>query len=498
MEIKLKDLKFNVSEKNNEFNQLIQKLNRDIYQSKYPFPREEQTFRNAFQKPFTDLMNSTIEKLKIQTLLIYLLQSVTEPLLNRYNEIYSIKSRFMFRGGNVLKMYKDSLENKNEKQFIKKNFGEFFEFSDIDFMVYIQDENDMTANERREHRDKIQLLIHYSLSICRDLIKYYTELQNKIDINSKELFHEVDNIKNELENELISSSTITELIFLFINNPIKDLNPTEVTNTKLYSKNYQDYKFFGYNDIVTLTVNNQLRPKFIVNTPTEEYIIFKDDQLNQIIQSNLETSPIQYFYITDNDRVKNIESNIFFRLSRLLVCFGVQFTNGDVFGLINTFGELYDVSIINKGDIMYNIYNDRTTEMIDLKFKFQNDNFKFKVRIPKLETSIEDLIRILFLNRFPWSVPKYEKRIYRLYLLLYFRERKNVKKETIQKFLKNADQFNDNRFGDLKIIDLKTIRRNYNYMKRFDLGFVNRSKLNDFGDLIGRIEKLLSELNELK
>jgi len=161
-EIKIEDINFKI--KDSDLPILLDRLKSIIYNLSNKLPKENQTYRNSLRFVFTDLMNDTIKELKIQKFLIYLLHSVITPLLNAYNKINKIESRFMFRGGNILTMYKDKFQkglSEEEKKFIEENFSKFFGFSDIDFTIYINNEKNTTAKERISYRNDIQFIIHY-------------------------------------------------------------------------------------------------------------------------------------------------------------------------------------------------------------------------------------------------------------------------------------------------------------------------------------------------
>lgn len=496
VDINLRNLKFEIINKET-FESVLDKLKKNLYHSNVILPKENSEYRNLFKDIFTDLVNDIIQDLDIQNLLIYLITIVITPILDTYNKMYKIESRFMFRGGNILKMYKDKFEHnlsKESKDLIKKYFHQYFDFSDIDFMIYINNEGNSESLERKKHRDNIQALAHYSLSIVRNLVKYYTNLADTIGewIND-DLLNEVNDHKEQSDLESIINLSFTDIFFLDgdIDNNFNNLS----TVTNSYLESYQKDHIIGYPDFASITENNF--NKKTITPVTDSYELFKDKNLKKIIEDNYDPG-IQYFYITDNNRLKIIQNNTFFRLSRLLVDFGLVYNDrsNNSNGILHTFGELYDLSIINKGDIMYNIYNDATTRDAKLRFKYLSNKYSFEIRIPKLKTSITDLMRILFLNRFPWADPKYEKRIYRLYLLLYIYSIKRDSKEFINNFLINAENFKDKEYKNLKIIDIKSVRRNYNYIKQFELSQTNEAKFKEFEKIIGEIESILLELNK--
>lgn len=470
------------------FKTVLEKLKKDIYSSKTPLPNENMEYRSLFKDIFTDYINDLVEELELQNFLIYLIHIVITPILDTYNKINKVEVRFMLRGGNILKMYKDKFEDRlSEKtqDLLKTSFSKYFEFSDIDFMIYINNEDSFDSVKRRKCRDDIQVLLHYTLSITRNLLKYFVKLDQKIDEHIDVQLVEDSNIKKQ-EKEI--PVTFTDV--LFKESDIVDFN-SKITNNEFYVKLITQDNLVGYPDYISL--NNQMRGKMIV-IPTDQYDIFQNEHLNQIIAETQDAGS-QYFYITDNDKVKNIINNTYFRLTRLLADFALVYVDTEgLQGILHTFGELYDFSIINKGDIMYNIYNDKSTMFSDLKFKYLDQKQSFPIRVPKLKTSINDLLRILFLNRFPWSDPKYQKRIYRLYLLLYIYSLKREDKKQIHKFLETANKFSENDYQKLKLLDIKSIRRNYNYIKSFELSKTNHDKFLEFEQTINDIEKILIEL----
>jgi hypothetical protein len=85
---------------------------------------------------------------------------------------------------------------------------------------------------------------------------------------------------------------------------------------------------------------------------------------------------------------------------------------------------------------MYNIYT--SNNIIQHEFKY-NENKIDTIYIPTINTTILDLINILFEYRdYPWQDPKYEKRIYRLLVLLFVNESKTKDIDSLYQSLRST------------------------------------------------------------
>ena len=143
------------------------------------------------------------------------------------------------------------------------------------------------------------------------------------------------------------------------------------------------------------------------------------------------------FYITNNNEIKDPIENIDFSLTRIMINFIVIFERDGKIGLTNTSSELFDLSIGHPEDKMYYVYNSKN--LTTYPFKYDDDDTD-EIYIPKIRTTLTDLIKILYDIEYPWLDIKYEKRLYRLLLLTFVEELSKSDIYKIEKLLKSKKQ----------------------------------------------------------
>jgi hypothetical protein len=476
--------------------------------------------REAFNKTFSDFLTQQIQDNGSEYIMLYILINVLNSLLDAYKVHKNVTSYLLYRGGNVLKMYKDKFINTlsdSESKLLSEYFDKFFEASDIDFMIFF-DEAKIDPLKQKEMRKEIQALCHYGLSVARDLLLYSGNIypfcnydDDKLHETFMDLLDKVNIDKETNQNEFVKECEFVGLGFndfwiydddvnipdyLKFHESTTTFNLDEINNKNtatVYRTNMiRSSSHSGNFDFISID-KKAFRTIILVNY-LSNLNFFKDTIFNKIKDEILnELNQLHYMYITDNTKIHNIINMAYFKLSRLLMCFTLIYYKDDKYGLFNAFGEIYDLSIINKGDVMYHIYRLDNTYERKIKFKYNNSNMTVNVRIPKMKLAIEDLARILFLKRFPWSDNKYEKRVYRLYLLLFIYSLKKTDRKHVSKDMKDLDRFKDYDGKDTKF-DVKLLRRNYNYMKTFKLRKDNEEKLNEFYKIIVGIEEKLIDV----
>jgi len=508
------------------FDKTLKKLMKQIYETvpskTTTVPHDDPGIRESFQKTFTDWLTDQIQEFKSEAVMLYILTSVLNPLLLAYKNYKKVEPFLLYRGGNVLKMYKDKFINtlsEESSNKLSEYFDKFFESSDIDFMIFF-DEDKIDSQTQKKVRKEVQALCHYSLSVCRDLILYCGDIYPFCDDNDEVLFGlfsdlltKVNEDKKTSKNEFVRSCDFVGIGFndfwvydicsedcedeipeflRFDLESTNQFNPNEINNkntaTIYHSSLIRSSGHSGTFDFISIEMI-----KLVVNY-LEDITFFKDPKLLEIKKEILnDLNNLHYLFITNNTKIHNIINMIYFKLSRLFMCFSLVYHHEDKYGMFNGYGEVYDLSIINKGDIMYHIYKIKNTYERKIKFEYKGNDMSVQVRIPKMKLAIEDLSRILFFKRFPWSDNKYEKRVYRLYLLLFIYSLKKTSRENVKKELKGLDKFtgvNDKE----SVFDIKMVRRNYNYMTKFKLRSDNSKKLKEFYELIVNIEDMLLDV----
>src|SRR5579871_3803806 len=105
---------------------------------------EESRMREELRKPFDNFLINQVIHADTMNIMMYFLNNIITSLLEGYHEYKGVKSHLLFRGGNVLKIYKDEFENqitRQKRKVIREYFNEYFTASDLDFMIFVEDEN---------------------------------------------------------------------------------------------------------------------------------------------------------------------------------------------------------------------------------------------------------------------------------------------------------------------------------------------------------------------
>jgi hypothetical protein len=135
--------------------------------------------------------------------------------------------------------------------------------------------------------------------------------------------------------------------------------------------------------------------------------------LEGIMEEMVEKNGILDFYVSFNSKIQNKEERIEFSLVRLMINYLVVYQKDGMTYFTNAPSELFDLSIGDPRDKMFYVYSADQLE------EYQYSDRKDKIYIPSIEVTITDLIQILYKSQgFPWDDAKYEKRLYRLLVLI--------------------------------------------------------------------------------
>ena len=454
---------------------------------------------------------TTTEKIPTGNKLIHIMNKIMKSLYEEFYKNSGIRLYFIYRGGNILKLYKTNFENVipgKTKKFLKEEFDDFFKFSDIDFYTVIENSENMSPHEILNINIYIQMMCYYGCYLARIFIMNNTQLFkfckfNELEIKEQynELLESMNKDKDDSEFAEIRNAKFIGLGFdKFFYIKKKNLTIEQLLNSpssKLDKEFIQDmddvgvlenYRRFGKSGRFDFNIN----PVVAEESTEINKINYIQDNLtvenyNKFVKELLEINPIFDFYISNNNRILNEEEYINFSLVRLMINYTVAYERNGKYGLTHAPSELFDLSIGNPDDKMYRVYISKN--ITKFEFKYEEDK-KDEIYIPKLETTLIDLISILFEYRdFPWEDVKYEKRIYRLLILIFIKE---LPKNSLKQIRKKLVSKEKRKYINIEDIDFDTIR--YRNQELKDLSKYLKSEFKNYHEYEIKFDQVLNKL----
>jgi hypothetical protein len=413
--------------------------------------------------------------------LIHIINKIMKSLYDKFYEKTGIKLKFVYRGGNILKLYKDEFENilpGKARQYFRDEFDKYFNISDIDFYTVIEDAEKLDSEQILKINEYLRILCYYGVYIARIFIMNNTDIFEFCKYNDRTLEKEfqniLDNINKDKKDSEYPDIKITDFIGLSFNNfvhirddkvkKVSNIVKNQLANNFILNVDdkdvYENFKKFGKSgrfDINITPKNEELSEVLINKIDYNEPNLFKDDfesDMKEIVSKN----KILDFYITNNNEIYNKEEYINFSLVRLMINFLVIYERNGKIGFTNSSSELFDLSIGHPDDKMYNIYISNNIQEYEFRY---NENKKDVIYIPKINTTILDLINILYEYRdYPWQDSKYEKRIRRLLVLIFVKESKNNNIDELYQFLRSTSLSNKGTGFDFIRYKNKSLKKN--------------------------------------
>jgi hypothetical protein len=427
----------------------------------------------------TEYTVKNIFEIDTQNDLIHLINRIITSMYDQFYQETKIRLYFVYRGGNILKMYKKSFESilpgKSRKIF-KEEFDPFFKNSDLDFYTVIQGSEKLSSFEIYSINSYIQMMCYYGCYIARIFIMNNYNLFDFCKINQLQLNEDFKSILEALNLEKLESElkdvqkanfiglgfsnfiymnekfNVDKILKLPKSKLIEEFVPNKGDSELNILDNYKKNRNSGRSDL-NISVNENNENESLINKISyKKPNLFKYDY-QKMVEELAAKNKLLPFYITNNNDISSKEEYIDFSLVRLMMNFVVVYKRGEKFGFTNAPSELYDLSIGHPEDKMYQVYT--SNNIVPYEFTYKDDK-KDTIYIPAIETTILDLIFILFEYRdFPWEDPKYKKRLYRLMILIFVLEMSQKGVDEMEKILnsnekrKYKDDF-DNKFDTLR------------------------------------------------
>lgn len=398
----------------------------------------------------------------------YLVNNVFNKLVDNFikeEKIDDKKILFLFKGGTFLKMiyekYLEYVDKDNGGIFTFKNNKYFNKRSDSDYGLNL-------FNQLPDFDIKLFKLlkkIHYTLHQVKEFIKKnITSIYNFNNITDqsienilKELNESLKEIKtdrNDTGTETIISK-IDEIVGIKVQNKLilkdglnlddirnnifnleKIFNPEsskKIFNSKSSKKkiNSESYKKINNRDNKYISKLSHFKKTGDLQTYRNDFYITVDKGLNDRIlipTSNETKDELNNGFVTNSIYFYNNETNIFkkieeqdvaFILARLKINNTIIFRKKDKYGLINIPAELIDLSTPRKEDYKNKVFTPDSFDEHYQKYTSLQNNHKLEINSYSLTGLIEDYILMLEEGEFMWNIIKYQKRLYRVFLLMF-------------------------------------------------------------------------------
>lgn len=368
-------------------------------------------------------------------------------LQNNFDFTNKLEFKIIMKGGNLLKFLFEVINTKlNTKlsNWIKMEFGEYFDYSDFDFdFKIVKLDNMMSETEYYRIRAMIINLINLYIILIKNILlenkEYFFDfysgceqsrkdkLQNYIVALNKGFLKiiEEDMTKETREYTFLDDYIIDGVVFYYNNTTNKHSYYDAITNeiheqtldSAILSKMndfmiVNGYDAVGKNTHTTTTINIDFNDYFrnILNLGNEFNHIF------EVVNKH------SFFYNTCNANLqfKVLNSGVIeFSLMRIKMQFAVKLRlkNNINSYYIRLPGELLDVSSPRLND-----YKTLTSVPENYEKIFSKD-IHFPIMVQSYQGLIVELMNILFTEtgNMPWDDAKYAKRVNRLHLILVLR-----------------------------------------------------------------------------
>lgn len=474
----------------------------------------------------TEYMVKNIFDNKTQNNLIHIINKIMTSMYDQFYKETKIRLYFVYRGGNIIKLYKNTFENilpGIAKKIFKEEFDEFFKNSDIDFYTIIGGAKDLTEDEIFVINSYIQMMCYYGLYVARifimnnfDLFEFckFNRLTMKEDF--QQLLNKMNEDKKKSEHEEIQNADFIGLgfnKFMYTKEGYDFKKILNLPENKIFSEfihnvddisvyeNYKKYKKSGRFDINISLVSSETTTIRVENSVESNNISYFQDNLfkedfEKMIEALVKKNEIFDYYITNNNEIYNKEEYVDFSLVRLMINFTIVYKRGNRYGITNAPSELFDLSIGHPDDKVYYVYTEKG--IVPYEFKYDDpkgtSEKKDTIYVPAIPTTIIDLIKILF-GGYPWEDPKYRKRLYRLMILIFIQELSNSTIEEMEDKLKSNQE---REYKDERDNDFETLRYRNRQLKK-SLPKKYQKEYKEYKQLYKEINtKLLNVLKKLK
>lgn len=452
--------------------------------------------------------------LNTQNKLIHIINKIMRSMYDQFYKKTKIRVYFIYRGGNILKMYKSSFESilpGQARKIFEEEFGEYFKNSDIDFYNVIEDYQKYSEEDLILVNKYIQMMCYYGTYIARIFVMNNFNLFEYCRFNTVALREDFEKLLSKM-NEDKKESEIAEIkktnfIGLGFNQFMYMKEGYDIDKILKLPKSKIIDEFIHNVDDISVFENYKKFKKsgrFDLNiSPKEEHVevnpinynqknLFKEN-FSKFMKELVEKNKIFDYYITNNNEIYNKDEYVDFSLVRLMINYVVVYERKGKYGLTNGSSELFDLSIGHPDDKMYSLY--ATDAIVPYVFEY-DEGLEDEIYIPAIHTTIVDLAKILYEGQdFPWEDPKYGKRLYRLMILIFVEQISRSSLNEMEKKLKSKSKRKYKNIYDATFDTL--LYRNEEIKKKLPAKYKK-----EFKEYIKRYEEIISKLlnvvNKLK
>jgi len=383
---------------------------------------------------------------------------------------------FIYKGGTTMKIIYDKYKSilKQNKKIFDNNI-KYFSRSDSDYGIFINQDYFNTFDSYNQILCDINKIAFEVLTRVQEVLsenlKCLCPLDNVSQPNLEKLLNNFNNILNtpDRDTSLPDFKDVKKIIGITFNNTdyFTDKIPKglldsqiHILETKSNTQFYIDYDI----EIDKISKRQQLKQNGRIESNKDNFIIkiHKNNTSGMpefspsICKLNTSNPNGIYYYLNETNKFMGNGLLTEFNLHRLKINAVLYYitTNGE-YGYFNCPSELVDVSISN--------FHDGKIRNLDLNRiikKYKNNKVEFNSYT--LYGFIDDIYKgIFYETKYPWDAVKYEKKIYRVIILLfiYINNKYNNTKvlyDAIFKLLNNWSNNIDGNIGSIILADKVT------------------------------------------
>ena len=444
--------------------------------------------------------------LNTQNKLIHIINKIMRSMYDQFYNKTKIRVYFIYRGGNILKMYKSSFESilpGKARKIFEEEFDEYFKNSDIDFYNVIEDYKKYSEDELVYINKYIQMMCYYGAYVARIFVMNNFNLFEYCRSNTVALNEDfqklLDKMNEEKKASEISEIRKTKFIglgfnqFMFMEegydmDKILKLPKSKIIDEFIHNVDdisvFENYKKFKKSGRYDLNISPKEEHVDVNPINYDQKNLFKEN-FSKLMEELVEKNKIFDYYISNNNEIYNKDEYVDFSLVRLMINYVIVYERNGKYGLTNGSSELFDLSIGHPDDKMYSVYNSKA--IVPHVFEYE-DGLEDEIYIPAIHTTIVDLNKILYEGQdFPWEDQKYGKRLYRLMILLFVEEISRHSLDDMLKILKSKFKRKYNNIYDIKFETL--LYRTDEIKKRLPTKYKK-----EFKQYVERYDEIISKL----
>jgi len=279
----------------------------------------------------TNYVVQNIFQNKTQNDLIHIINRIMTSMYDQFYKETGIKLFFVYRGGNILNLYKTTFEEilpGQSKKVFQEEFSEYFKNSDIDFYTIIQDSSKMTKEEIFSINSYIQMMCYYGLYVARIFIMNNFDLfefckYNKVTMGEtfQEMIEKMNQEKLESEFDDIKKAKFIGIgfnNFMYLDDKKKLDDILNMKKDKTFSEFihnaddleiFENYIKYGKSGRPDINISPEEDSAHINTIDYVQKNLFKED-FQKDMKALLRKNKILDYYISNNNEIFNKEDYV--------------------------------------------------------------------------------------------------------------------------------------------------------------------------------------------